>query len=122
MVRVPPPDPGARPGNPSRRKDTRTRSAFAAVIGAQAAHSVEEYVLRLCDVFAPARFVSGLFSHDLATGFALANALVACHGAACAARWPGPPLGAAQRVVVVGFDGPARTRALHEELRGALSH
>jgi hypothetical protein len=39
------------------------------------AHSVEEYVTRLFEVFAPARFVSGLVSEDLALGFAVVNAV-----------------------------------------------
>ena len=40
------------------------------LILAQAAHSTEEYVFRLFDVFAPARFVSSLVSDNLAVGFA----------------------------------------------------
>ena len=63
--------------------DPRSRRAFAFVILAQAAHSVEEYVYRLFDVFAPARFVSGLFSSDTAFGFALANGLLVGFGAWC---------------------------------------
>ena len=39
----------------------------------QAMHSVEEYVFTLYDVFGPARFVSGLVSNDLRTGFAVVN-------------------------------------------------
>jgi len=34
--------------------------AFLALIVAQAAHSIEEYVFRLFEVLAPARFISGL--------------------------------------------------------------
>jgi hypothetical protein len=63
--------------------DSRSRRAFALVILAQAAHSVEEYVYRLFDVFAPARFVSGLFNSDHALGFALANALLVGFGVWC---------------------------------------
>ena len=51
--------------------DARTRFAFLALILTQAAHSVEEYVFRLYDVFAPARFVSGLVSDNHAAGFAV---------------------------------------------------
>jgi len=58
------------------------RRAFLAVILAQAAHSVEEYVFGLYDVLAPARFVA-LFSGDLARGFAVANALIVAFGAWC---------------------------------------
>ena len=63
--------------------DSRSRRAFALVILAQAAHSVEEYAYRLYDVFAPARLVSRLFSGDLALGFAIANVLLVAFGAWC---------------------------------------
>lgn len=56
--------------------ERRTRAAFALLVIAQAAHSVEEYVARLFDVFPPARFVSRLFSGDPSTGFIIANALL----------------------------------------------
>jgi hypothetical protein len=73
----------------------RSRSAFLALIVAQAAHSIEEYVFRLFDVFAPARFVSGLFSSDLPFGFALANVLLVSFGMWCylARVRPDHPLG-----------------------------
>lgn len=63
--------------------DPRGRGAFLVLIVVQAAHSIEEYVFRLFDVFAPARFVSGLFSRDLALGFAIANAALVLFGAWC---------------------------------------
>ena len=63
--------------------DSRSRDIFALLILAQAAHSVEEYVYRLFDVFAPARFVSGLFSSNTALGFALANVGIVLFGAWC---------------------------------------
>ena len=63
--------------------NTRTRFAFLALILAQAAHSIEEYVFRLYDVFAPARFVSSLVSNDLATGFVIANAALVLFGLWC---------------------------------------
>jgi hypothetical protein len=44
---------------------------------------VEEYVTRLFEVFAPARFVSGLVSEDLALGFAAVNAAFVGVGAWC---------------------------------------
>lgn len=59
------------------------RAAFLALILAQTAHSIEEYAFRLYDVLAPARFVAGLFSSDLARGFAIANALLVAFGAWC---------------------------------------
>ncbi len=63
--------------------DTRARAAFLGLIVAQAAHSIEEFVFRLFDVFLPARLVSGLFSRDLATGFAIANVALVLFGAWC---------------------------------------
>ena len=63
--------------------DSKSRSAFLALILAQAAHSIEEYAFRLFDVLAPARFISSLFSSDLARGFAIANAGLVLFGAWC---------------------------------------
>ncbi len=63
--------------------DTRSRTAFGLLIAAQGAHSVEEYLFRLFDVFAPARFVSSLISADIPTGFVLANAGIVTVGAWC---------------------------------------
>lgn len=63
--------------------DARSRAAFLILIVAQAAHSIEEYVFRLFDVFAPARFVSGLVSSDLASGFAIVNAALVLFGLWC---------------------------------------
>jgi hypothetical protein len=62
---------------------SRGRTAFKILIAVQAAHSVEEYVFRLFDVFGPARFVSGLFSNDLETGFAIANTAIVMFGVWC---------------------------------------
>ena len=63
--------------------DSRSRIAFAFLILVQAAHSVEECVFRLFDVFGPARWVSGLVSANLALGFALANAGIVLFGVWC---------------------------------------
>src|SRR5688500_11848818 len=63
--------------------DTRSQYTFLALILAQAAHSVEEYVFGLYQVFAPARFVSGLLSDDLALGFIIANAALVLFGLWC---------------------------------------
>ncbi len=63
--------------------DSRSRLAFGLLILAQAAHSVEEYVFRLFDVFGPARFVSGLFSDNAAKGFAVANVGIVLAGVWC---------------------------------------
>ena len=51
----------------------RRQLVFLFLILAQAAHSIEEYLTRLYEVFAPARFVSSLFSNNLALGFLVAN-------------------------------------------------
>jgi hypothetical protein len=63
--------------------DARSRAAFALVVLAQGAHSVEEYVYRLFDVFGPARFVSGLFTSNLPLGFAVANIGIVLFGVWC---------------------------------------
>jgi Protein of unknown function with HXXEE motif len=61
----------------------QSRWAFLALMVAQAAHSIEEYIFRLFDVFAPARFVSGLVSTDLGVGFAVANTALVLFGLWC---------------------------------------
>jgi hypothetical protein len=63
--------------------DSRSRAAFALLILAQAAHSLEEYRYRLFDVFGPARFVAGLFSSNTALGFALGNIGIVLFGVWC---------------------------------------
>jgi hypothetical protein len=73
----------------------QSRWAFLALMVAQAAHSIEEYVFRLFDVFAPARFVSGLVSTNLGVGFAVANAALVLFGLWCYFKRvrPGHPSG-----------------------------
>ena len=63
--------------------DARSRFAFLILVLAQAAHSVEEYTFKLYDVFGPARFVSGVVSDDLSTGFAVANIGLVAFGMWC---------------------------------------
>jgi len=65
--------------------ERRSQLAFLLLILAQAAHSIEEYVTRLYEVFAPARFVSSLISSDLSAGFLVANAALVAFGAWCSA-------------------------------------
>lgn len=60
---------------------------FAALIAAQAAHSVEEYAGRLYESFAPAQFVSGLVSGNLERGFVIANVVLVSFGVWCL-LWP----------------------------------
>ena len=61
----------------------RIQLVFLCLILSQAAHSVEEYVTKLYEVFAPARFVSSLISNDLALGFLIANAALVAFGLWC---------------------------------------
>jgi hypothetical protein len=56
---------------------------FLLLILAQGAHSIEEYVARLYEVFAPARFVSSLVSNDLAVGFIVFNVALVTFGLWC---------------------------------------
>ncbi len=66
---------------------TRFQASFLALVGTQAAHSVEEYIGRLYDVFPPARFVSGLISENLVRGFVIINVAVVSFGVWCY-LWP----------------------------------
>ena len=65
----------------------RTDALFLALVATQAAHSVEEYVGRLYEVFPPARFVSGLISQDLERGFLIFNVALVAFGVWCFV-WP----------------------------------
>jgi len=77
--------------------EARTRSAFLALIVVQAAHSTEEYLLRLHDVFAPARLMSGWVGGNPDLGFVVLNAAVLAFGIWCylARVRPGRPSAAA---------------------------
>lgn len=66
---------------------TRFHATFLLLIVTQAAHSIEEYVGRLYEVFAPARLVSGLISRDLERGFVIFNAALVLFGLWCFV-WP----------------------------------
>ena len=66
---------------------TRFQSSFLALVGVQAAHSVEEYVGRLYEVFPPARLVSGLISSNLERGFIIFNVALVSFGLWCL-LWP----------------------------------
>lgn len=68
----------------------RARAAFPVLIAAQAAHSVEEYVFRLYDVFAPARAVADSFGIDRPLGFAVANLALIGFGIWCYVARVGP--------------------------------
>jgi uncharacterized protein with HXXEE motif len=66
---------------------TRVRASLAALVAAQAAHSIEEYMGRLYEVFPPARFVSGLISQNLQRGFLIFNVGLVAFGIWCF-LWP----------------------------------
>lgn len=63
------------------------RLPFAALVVAQAAHSVEEYVGRLWESFPPATFLTGLISADREIGFIVINAALVAFGLWCLV-WP----------------------------------
>ena len=65
----------------------RAQLLFGALVLAQAAHSVEEYIGRLWEYVPPARWLSGLVSSDLATGFLILNVSIFAIGA-WAFLWP----------------------------------
>ncbi len=62
---------------------SRVQRAFAGLVLAQAAHSIEEYTFRLYNSFPPARFVSGLVSTDRQRGFLAINLALAAFGVWC---------------------------------------
>lgn len=59
------------------------QTIFLCLILAQGAHSIEECVTKLYDVFPPARWVGSLVSHDPAFGFAVGNAILVAAGLLC---------------------------------------
>lgn len=66
---------------------TRLQLSFLALVATQAAHSVEEYIGRLYEVFPPARAVSSLISQDPERGFIIANVTLVTFGLWCFI-WP----------------------------------
>ena len=69
--------------DPAINVTTRTQHLFLALILSQAVHSVEEYLFRLYEVLAPARWLSGVVSVNPAMGFAIVNTLLVSFGAWC---------------------------------------
>jgi len=59
------------------------RTAFPALVAAQAAHSIEEYAFRLYDVLAPARAVSGMIGVEPSAGFIVSNSALILFGSWC---------------------------------------
>jgi hypothetical protein len=66
---------------------SRIQTTFGALVLAQAAHSIEEYVGRLWDSFPPATFLTGLISSDRELGFIILNAALVGFGVWCL-LWP----------------------------------
>jgi Protein of unknown function with HXXEE motif len=66
---------------------TRLQRSFAALVLAQAAHSVEEYSGRLWESFPPARLLTGLVSQDREWAFIALNVAIAAFGLWCI-LWP----------------------------------
>ena len=60
---------------------------FGALVAAQTAHSIEEYLGRLWESFPPAAFVSGLISSDREIGFVVINCALLAFGSWCL-LWP----------------------------------
>lgn len=66
---------------------SRVTIAFGALVVAQAAHSIEEYVGRLWESFPPATFLTGLVSPDRELGFIIINTALVAFGVWCL-LWP----------------------------------
>lgn len=66
---------------------SRFQLTFGALILAQAAHSIEEYLGHLWESFPPARFLTGLVSSNLERGFVVLNVLLLAFGVWCF-LWP----------------------------------
>ena len=65
----------------------RVQLAFAALLLAQAAHSVEEYIGRFWESFPPARFLTGLVSQDREWSFVALTIVLLAFGLWCLI-WP----------------------------------
>ena len=53
------------------------------LVASQAMHSIEEVYFRLWEVFAPARFISGVINSNLELGFIIGNIAVVSFGFIC---------------------------------------
>jgi hypothetical protein len=71
----------------SLRVTSRFQLTFVALVVAQAAHSIEEYLGRLWESFPPAAFLTGLISSDRARGFVVINCTLVAFGVWCL-LWP----------------------------------
>lgn len=66
---------------------SRVKLAFAALVLAQTAHSIEEYLGRLWESFPPAAFLTGLISTDRELAFVVLNIGLVAFGFWCF-LWP----------------------------------
>lgn len=66
---------------------SRITVAFGALVVAQSAHSIEEYLGRLWESFPPAAFLTGLISPDREIGFLVINGALVAFGIWCL-FWP----------------------------------
>jgi hypothetical protein len=66
---------------------SRIKLAFGALVVAQTAHSIEEYVGRLWESFPPAAFLTGLISSNRELGFLVINIALVAFGFWCL-MWP----------------------------------
>jgi hypothetical protein len=66
---------------------SRLHLTFCALVLVQAAHSIEEYIGHLWELFPPARFLTGLVSSNHERGFVLINVSLVAFGLWCFI-WP----------------------------------
>jgi Protein of unknown function with HXXEE motif len=66
---------------------TKLEVNFLALVAVQAAHSIEEYLGRLWEVFPPAAFITGLVSPNRERGFIFINVALLAFGLWCF-FWP----------------------------------
>lgn len=76
---------------------SRIEVAFAGLVSAQTAHSIEEYAGRLWESFPPAAFLTSLISPDRALGFVVINSGLVAFGWWCLfwpvrGNWPSAPV------------------------------
>ena len=63
--------------------NSKIKSGFLILVLIQAAHSIEEYIGRLWEVFPPAKFLTSLFSENHEKGFLIVNIGLLTFGILC---------------------------------------
>ena len=89
---------------------SRFQATFGALIAAQAAHSIEEYLGRLWESFPPAAFLTGLIPADREVAFIVLNCALVAAGVWCwlwpvRRAWPSAPAIAWLWVVIETING-----------------